>query len=236
MLEANYGMASPHGYRTAMRLMQVCHLSVCHWMSVVCQLYVSWPCVVCVSLDVRCLCVIGYVSVISMNVSCCRCTSAWSRKCIFLLKCLRDEMTLFYIWILTLVCLLFYLHWYLSFRVDHHFIPDLPAHVPLPYPSLTPISSPFICLPSSILHYTTSLPRSCDTFPYWLFIFKLHRFQMAERFGLPVITLVDTVGAWPTFECERDGQSEVFPPTITYTLPLPTHPHIHTHTYTYTPT
>jgi hypothetical protein len=32
---------------------------------------------------------------------------------------------------------------------------------------------------------------------------------MAERFGLPVITLVDTVGAWPTFECERDGQSEV---------------------------
>ena len=33
--------------------------------------------------------------------------------------------------------------------------------------------------------------------------------QMAERFGLPVITLVDTVGAWPTFECERDGQSEV---------------------------
>ena len=33
--------------------------------------------------------------------------------------------------------------------------------------------------------------------------------QMAERFGLPVVTLVDTVGAWPTFECERDGQSEV---------------------------
>ena len=32
---------------------------------------------------------------------------------------------------------------------------------------------------------------------------------MAERFGLPVITLVDTVGAWPTFEFERDGQSEV---------------------------
>jgi acetyl-CoA carboxylase alpha subunit len=32
---------------------------------------------------------------------------------------------------------------------------------------------------------------------------------MAERFGLPVVTLVDTVGAWPTFECERDGQSEV---------------------------
>jgi acetyl-CoA carboxylase carboxyl transferase alpha subunit len=32
--------------------------------------------------------------------------------------------------------------------------------------------------------------------------------QLAERFNLPVITLVDTVGAWPTFECERDGQSE----------------------------
>ena len=39
--------------------------------------------------------------------------------------------------------------------------------------------------------------------------FSLCVCQMAERFGLPVITLVDTVGAWPTFECERDGQSEV---------------------------
>ena len=169
-------------------------------------------------------------------------------------------MSLFYIWILTLVCLLFYLHWYLSlrpliyifashfifvfvlfsFRVDHHSIPDHPAHVPLPYPSLTPISSPLICLLSSILPYTTSLPRSCNTFPYWLFILTHHRFQMAERFGLPVITLVDTVGAWPTFECERDGQSEVFPPTITYTLPSPTHPYtrthinIHTHPHTHT--
>lgn len=36
----------------------------------------------------------------------------------------------------------------------------------------------------------------------------LRLMQMAERFGLPVVTLVDTVGAWPTFECERDGQSE----------------------------
>ena len=47
--------------------------------------------------------------------------------------------------------------------------------------------------------------------------------QMAERFGLPVVTLVDTVGAWPTFECERDGQSEVLHllvPTI-YITALP---------------
>lgn len=36
----------------------------------------------------------------------------------------------------------------------------------------------------------------------------LRLMKMAERFGLPVVTLVDTVGAWPTFECERDGQSE----------------------------
>lgn len=154
-------------------------------------------------------------------------------------------MTLFYIWILTLVWLLFYLHWYLSLRpliyifVSHFIFVSVlfsfgPAHVPLPYPSLTPISSPLIRLLSSILPYTTSLPRSCNTFPYWLFILTHHRFQMAERFGLPVITLVDTVGAWPTFECERDGQSEVFPPTITYTLPSPTHPHTHTKTHIHT--
>lgn len=28
----------------------------------------------------------------------------------------------------------------------------------------------------------------------------LRLFQLAERFGLPVITLVDTCGAWPSFE------------------------------------
>jgi hypothetical protein len=39
--------------------------------------------------------------------------------------------------------------------------------------------------------------------------------QMAERFGLPVVTLVDTVGAWPTFECERDGQSEAIATNLT---------------------
>ena len=31
---------------------------------------------------------------------------------------------------------------------------------------------------------------------------------MPRRFSLPVITLVDTVGAWPSFEAEQDGQSE----------------------------
>jgi acetyl-CoA carboxylase carboxyl transferase subunit alpha len=43
----------------------------------------------------------------------------------------------------------------------------------------------------------------------------LRLMQMAERFGLPVITLVDTVGAWPTFECERDGQSEAIATNLT---------------------
>lgn len=28
----------------------------------------------------------------------------------------------------------------------------------------------------------------------------LRLFQLAERFGLPVVTLVDTCGAWPSFE------------------------------------
>ncbi len=39
--------------------------------------------------------------------------------------------------------------------------------------------------------------------------------QLAERFGLPVITLVDTVGAWPTFTCEGDGQSEAIASNLT---------------------
>ena len=43
----------------------------------------------------------------------------------------------------------------------------------------------------------------------------LRLMQMAERFGLPVVTLVDTVGAWPTFECERDGQSEAIASNLT---------------------
>ena len=43
----------------------------------------------------------------------------------------------------------------------------------------------------------------------------LRLMKLAERFGLPVITLVDTVGAWPTFECERDGQSEAIATNLT---------------------
>lgn len=43
----------------------------------------------------------------------------------------------------------------------------------------------------------------------------LRLMQMAERFLLPVVTLVDTVGAWPTFECERDGQSEAIATNLT---------------------
>jgi acetyl-CoA carboxylase alpha subunit len=39
--------------------------------------------------------------------------------------------------------------------------------------------------------------------------------ELAERFGIPVITLVDTVGAWPTFECEKDGQSEAIATNLT---------------------
>jgi acetyl-CoA carboxylase alpha subunit len=39
--------------------------------------------------------------------------------------------------------------------------------------------------------------------------------QLAERFRLPVVTLVDTVGAWPTFECEGDGVSEAIATNLT---------------------
>jgi acetyl-CoA carboxylase carboxyl transferase alpha subunit len=39
--------------------------------------------------------------------------------------------------------------------------------------------------------------------------------KLAERFNLPVVTLVDTVGAWPTFECEQDGQSEAIATNLT---------------------
>ena len=43
----------------------------------------------------------------------------------------------------------------------------------------------------------------------------LRLMQLAERFRLPVITLVDTVGAWPTFGCEGDGQSEAIATNLT---------------------
>ena len=31
----------------------------------------------------------------------------------------------------------------------------------------------------------------------------LRLMKLAEKFNLPVVTFVDTVGAWPTFQCER---------------------------------
>lgn len=43
----------------------------------------------------------------------------------------------------------------------------------------------------------------------------LRLMRMAEQFNIPVVTLVDTVGAWPTFECERDGQSEAIASNLT---------------------
>ena len=43
----------------------------------------------------------------------------------------------------------------------------------------------------------------------------LRLFKLAETFGLPVITLVDTCGAWPSFDAERDGQSEAIATNLT---------------------
>eukprot|EP01038_Epipyxis_sp_PR26KG_P008321 gene8321-11257_t len=43
----------------------------------------------------------------------------------------------------------------------------------------------------------------------------LRLMKLAERFSLPVVTLVDTVGAWPTFNCEADGQSEAIATNLT---------------------
>lgn len=43
----------------------------------------------------------------------------------------------------------------------------------------------------------------------------LRLMKLAEKFGLPVVTLVDTVGAWPTFQCEKDGQSEAIATNLT---------------------
>ncbi len=43
----------------------------------------------------------------------------------------------------------------------------------------------------------------------------LRLMQLAEKFHLPVVTLVDTVGAWPTFECEVTGQSEAIATNLT---------------------
>ncbi|CAE7803712.1 pyc [Symbiodinium sp. CCMP2456] len=43
----------------------------------------------------------------------------------------------------------------------------------------------------------------------------LRFFDLAERFGLPVVTLVDTVGAWPSFAAEMAGQSEAIATNLT---------------------
>lgn len=43
----------------------------------------------------------------------------------------------------------------------------------------------------------------------------LRLMQLAEKFQMPVVTLVDTVGAWPTFECEQSGQSEAIATNLT---------------------
>ena len=43
----------------------------------------------------------------------------------------------------------------------------------------------------------------------------LRLMNIAERFGLPVITLVDTCGALPSFSAERDGQSEAIATNLT---------------------
>jgi len=43
----------------------------------------------------------------------------------------------------------------------------------------------------------------------------LRFFAMAERFGLPVVTLIDTVGAWPSFTAETAGQSEAIATNLT---------------------
>ena len=43
----------------------------------------------------------------------------------------------------------------------------------------------------------------------------LRLMRIAERFGLPVITLVDTCGALPSFSAERDGQSEAIATNLT---------------------
>lgn len=43
----------------------------------------------------------------------------------------------------------------------------------------------------------------------------LRFFGLAERFGLPVVTFVDTVGAWPSFDAETAGQSEAIATNLT---------------------
>jgi acetyl-CoA carboxylase alpha subunit len=50
----------------------------------------------------------------------------------------------------------------------------------------------------------------------------LRLMRLAERFHLPLVTLVDTCGAWPSFEAERDGQSEAIATNLTVMAGLKT--------------
>jgi acetyl-CoA carboxylase carboxyl transferase alpha subunit/acetyl-CoA carboxylase carboxyl transferase beta subunit len=50
----------------------------------------------------------------------------------------------------------------------------------------------------------------------------LRLFQLAERFHLPVITFVDTPGAWPSFPAEESGQSEAIASNLTIMAGLKT--------------
>eukprot|EP00939_MAST-03C_sp_MAST-3C-sp1_P004458 g4458.t1 len=46
--------------------------------------------------------------------------------------------------------------------------------------------------------------------------------ELAERFQLPVVTFVDTCGAKPSFDCEKDGQSEAIATNLTLMAGLKT--------------
>ena len=50
----------------------------------------------------------------------------------------------------------------------------------------------------------------------------LKLFALAERFSLPVITFVDTVGAWPSFAAEEAGQSEAIATNLLQVIPRAT--------------
>ncbi len=61
----------------------------------------------------------------------------------------------------------------------------------------------------------------------------LRLMRLAERFGVPVVTLVDTVGAWPTFGCEGDGQSEAIASNLTVSSCPPAMPRTGMSVYVY---
>eukprot|EP00604_Paraphysomonas_vestita_P000599 CAMPEP_0174824330 /NCGR_PEP_ID=MMETSP1107-20130205/33192_1 /TAXON_ID=36770 /ORGANISM="Paraphysomonas vestita, Strain GFlagA" /LENGTH=1169 /DNA_ID=CAMNT_0016051125 /DNA_START=367 /DNA_END=3876 /DNA_ORIENTATION=+ len=84
--------------------------------------------------------------------------------------------------------------------------------------SVTPDSSPIPCV--VIATYKGHTPKSMLESNYGMpsphgYRTALRLMQLAERFHLPVVTLIDTVGAWPSFEAERDGQSEAIATNLT---------------------